>query len=109
MLEETLTRLAAEMEQASVSPEQKAELLTLLAKLREQVALIAKTNEDQAKSIAGFAQVSAHEATRPSQRPELLRLSLAGLEKSVDEFKTTHPRLVEIVGSLSSSLSNLGL
>jgi hypothetical protein len=109
MLEETLARLEAEMAQASVSPEQKAELLQLVAKLREQVAVIAKTNADQAKSIAGFAQVSAHEAIRPSQRPELLRLSLAGLEKSVDEFRTTHPRLVEIVGSLSASLSNLGL
>jgi hypothetical protein len=72
-------------------------------------ATVERRGGAQAKSSAGFAQVSTHEATRPSQRPELLRLSLAGLEKSVDEFKTTHPRLVEIVGSLSASLSNLGL
>jgi hypothetical protein len=109
MLDETLARLEAEIEQAGTSPEKKAELLRLIAMLRAEIGVVARTHADQAKSIAGFAQVSAHEATRPKRRPELLNLSLAGLEKSVDEFRATHPRLVEIVGSLSAALSNMGL
>jgi hypothetical protein len=109
MLDETLAHLEAEMEQASVSPEQKAELLRLIATLRAEMGPLTHTHTEQARSIAGFTQVSAYEATRPRRRPELLKLSLAGLEKSVDEFRATHPRLVEIVGSLSSILSNIGV
>jgi hypothetical protein len=109
MVDETLARLEAETRQASVPPEEKAELLRLIAMLRAEIGQLANTHADQAKSIAGFAQVSAYEATRPEQRPELVKLSLAGLEKSVEEFKATHPRLVEIVGGLSTTLSNMGL
>jgi hypothetical protein len=31
------------------------------------------------------------------------------LQRSVQEFEQTHPRLVEVVGSLSAILSNVGL
>ena len=68
-----------------------------------------KTQQEQAQSIAGFAEVSTHEATRTEQDPELLKLSLEGLGSSVRGFEESHPRLVQIVNSISSTLSNLGI
>ena len=109
MFDPTLARLEAEIQQAGISPEKKAELSKLIAALRTELGGLPQAHADQAKSIAGFAQVSAHEATRPSRRRELLETSLAGLEKSVEEFEATHPRVVQIVGALSNALSNVGL
>jgi hypothetical protein len=109
MVDPTLARLEAEIQQAGISPEKKAELAQLIAELRAELNRLPETHADQAKSIAGFAQVSAHEATRPAKRHDLLELSLEGLEKSVEDFEATHPRVVQIVGALSNALSNIGL
>jgi hypothetical protein len=92
-----------------VDEKRKAELLKQLETLRAELDQLARTDADRAKTIAGFAELSAHEATRPKPHPELLMLSVTGLQKSVQEFEATHPRLVEIVGSLSAILSNIGL
>ncbi|HEY8041247.1 MAG TPA: DUF4404 family protein [Polyangiaceae bacterium] len=92
-----------------VDEKRKAELEKQLTTLRTELDQLARTDADRARTIAGFAELSAHEATLAKPRPELLRLSLTGLQKSVQEFEATHPRLVEIVGSLSAILSNVGL
>ena len=92
-----------------VDEEKKAEVAEHLSTLRGQVDELARTDSDQARTILGFAELTAHEATRPTPRPEQLRLALAGLRKSVQEFEDTHPRLVEIVGSLSRALSSIGV
>lgn len=92
-----------------VDEKKRAELSQQLSALRAELDELARTDADRAKTVAGFAELSAHEATRPQPHPELLKLSLTGLQKSVQEFEATHPRLVEIVGSLSASLSNIGL
>jgi hypothetical protein len=92
-----------------VDEKRKAELQKQLETLRAELDELARTDADRAKTIAGFAELSAHEATRPRPHPELLRLSVTGLQKSVEEFEATHPRLVEIAGSLSAILSNIGL
>jgi Domain of unknown function (DUF4404) len=84
MLDETIAHLQAELENAGLAPEKRAELLHLLSTLRD-------------------------EATRTAPRREHLELSLAGLRKSVLQFEQTHPRLVDAVGSLAASLSNLGV
>jgi len=86
----------------------KAEIVRQLATLQAELHELTRTNEDEAKTIAGFAELSAHEATRPKPRPELLTLSVTGLRKSVQELEETHPRLVELVGSLSALLSSIG-
>jgi hypothetical protein len=92
-----------------VDEKKKAELQQHLTKLRAEVDELARTDAEGAKTVAGFAELSAHEATRTKPNPELLELSVTGLRKSVQQFEQTHPRLVEIVGSLSAALSNVGL
>ena len=66
----------------------------MLGTLKSEVAELSKTHGEEAQSIAGFTELSAHEATRTEQNPELLRLSLEGLGSSVQSFERSHPRLV---------------
>jgi len=110
MIHDTIARIEAQIRNsANLSEERRAELAALLATLKAEVGELAKTHGEQAASIAGFAQVSAHEATRSQPNPEALQHSLSGLEASVSEFEKSHPRLVNIVNSISHTLSNLGI
>ena len=110
MIEETIGKIEARIQGAeTIKDDRRRELLQLLGTLKTEVAELSKTHEDQAQSIAGFAEVSAHEATRSEQNPELLKLSLDGLGSSVTGFEGSHPRLVEIVSAISRTLSNLGI
>jgi archaellum component FlaC len=110
MIEDTIGKLEAKIKSAeSIKEDRRNELAQLLSTLKTEVAALSKTHEDQAQSIAGFAELSTHEATRAEQNPRLLKLSLDGLSSSVDELEKTHPRLVQIVNAISNTLSNLGI
>lgn len=110
MIEDTLGKIEAKIEGAeTIKDERKRELLQLLGTLKSEVAELSKTHGEQAQSIAGFAEVSTHEATRAEQNPHLLQLSLQGLSSSVNELEKSHPRLVQIVNAISHTLSNLGI
>ena len=110
MIENTISEIEAKIGAAeSVSPARKQELLKLLGTLKAEVAELSKTNVEQADSIAGFAQVSAHEATRAEQNPQLRELSLQGLRSSVEDLEQSHPRLTQIVNRISKMLSDLGI
>jgi len=110
MIEETIEKIEARLQGSdSMPPEKRKELAELLAKLKSEVAGLSRTHAEQAESIAGFADVSTHEATREKKNPALLELSVNGLKSSVEEFEKSHPKLVEIVNSISNALSNLGI
>ncbi len=110
MNENTLNEIEAKIRGAeSVSEERKRELLQLLGTLKSEVGKLAKTHDEQAQSIAGFAQLSAHEATRTQQNPQSLHHSVEGLRSSVEGFEKSHPKLVEIVNNISNTLANLGI
>jgi hypothetical protein len=110
MIEDTIGKIEAQVRGSeAIKPERREELLDLLSTLKSEVARLSETHDEQARSIAGFAQLSAHEATRTEQNPQLLKLSLEGLSSSVAELENSHPRLVQIVNSISQMLSNLGI
>jgi phage I-like protein len=110
MIQETLSKIEAQIECAgTITPEAKEELRQLLGTLKAEVGEIAQTHAEQARTISGFAQVSAHEATREQKNPQLLKLSLEGLAASVGGFENSHPRLVAIVNRICTTLSNLGV
>jgi len=110
MIEDTVSKIEAKIQGTdAIADEKKRELLQLLGTLKSEVAKLSETHGDQARSIAGFTEMSAHEATRAEQNPELLELSLKGLSSSVEGFEQSHPRLVRIVNAISSTLSNLGI
>jgi len=110
MIEKTIDEIEAKIRGANaVTEERKRELLQLLGTLKSEVGSLSKTHDEQAKSIAGFAHLSAHEATREKQNPQLREISVRGLRSSVDGFEQSHPKLVQIVNTISNTLSNLGI
>ena len=110
MIEKTISEIEARISSAdSVSAAHKQELLNLLGTLKTEVAALSKTHGEEADSIAGFAQLSAHEATRAEPNPQLRELSTQGLRSSVEGFESSHPKLVQIVNNISNTLANLGI
>jgi hypothetical protein len=110
MIKDTLSDIEAKIQASdSVSEDRKRELLQMLNALKSEIAALSKTHGEQAQSIAGFTELSAHEATRTEQNPELLNLSLKGLSSSVEGFEKSHPQLVQVVNSISTMLANLGI
>jgi hypothetical protein len=110
MIEDTLQQIETRLKASeTIKEERRKEIMDLLDTLKSEVQALSKTHSEQAESIAGFTNLSAHEATRLDQNPELLDLSLKGLASSVQGFEESHPRLVRIVNSVSQTLSNLGI
>lgn len=110
MSEETLEQIKKRIAEDTTIPEDKRnELLELLAKLQKEMESLRVTHREDAGSIAIFAASSAHEATRKIKDKKLLAISVEGLKSSVQKFETTHPRLVQVVNSICTTLSNLGI
>ena len=110
MIDDTIRKIEARLEAAdAIKDDRKRELLQLLGTLKSEITALEQTHGEQAQSIAGFTEVSAHEATRSEQNPELLDLSLKGLSSSVEGFEKSHPQLVQIVDQISRMLANLGI
>ena len=110
MIQNTLSEIEARLRQAeAVRPETRTELLNLLATLRSEVSALSKTHSEQAESIAGFTTLSTHEAIRDEKNHELADLSLKGLASSVAGFEESHPKLVDVVNRICTTLANLGI
>ena len=110
MIEDTIEKIEARIRNSdAIKEDRRRELLQLLGTLKAEVADLSRTHGEEAASIAGFADLSTHEATRSEQNPHLLRLSLEGLAASAAGFEESHPRLVQIVSTISNALSNLGI
>jgi phage I-like protein len=109
MIQDTIAEIEARLRQGGLEEPKREELLRLLDTLKAEVAGLSQTHAAQAQSIAGFTAVSTHEATREEKNPHLVQLSLKGLASSVEEFEASHPRLVEVVNRICTTLSNLGI
>jgi hypothetical protein len=105
-----MKRIKAKIQkESSVPSERKNELLSLLSVLESEIIKLSKTDSEHAESITGFIERSTHEATRQKRKPELLRLSLAGLTESVKGFEASHPVLVEKINNICTALANMGI
>jgi queuine/archaeosine tRNA-ribosyltransferase len=110
MMQQTLLQVKKRIQEAdSIKEDKKKELLELLTILELEIDKLAKTNQEHAESIVGFTQASAHESTRKEKREDLHQLSLQGLAGTIQGFESSNPRLVEIVNSICTALSNLGI
>ena len=110
MINNTLAKIEEKLQTVTSIPEEnRAELLNLLTNLKAEVEELSKTESESAESITGFTQVAAHEATRQEQNRDLLRLAVEGLNSSVQDFETSHPRLAETVNAFCQVLSNMGI
>jgi hypothetical protein len=110
MIEETIKKIESRIRAAeAISGKGKSELLTLVSTLKSEITDLSKTRAEHAESITGFIDRSTHEATRREKNPELLRLSLAGLEESVKGFEASHPKLVSQINYVCTMLANEGI
>lgn len=110
MIADTIQRIEARIKSAeNLPPARQKELVALLATLKTEIAALSSSDADQARTIAGYAEVSTHEATRAQRDPDLLLHSVDGLSRSVEGFEASHPRLVQTVNTISHTLANLGI
>ncbi len=110
MIDETIEKIQRQLQQApNLSPAKREELLELIAQLKTEISGLGEVDPDRARSIANFAQVSAHEATRPDQQPGTTKNAIEELESSVTGFEAAHPKLTDVVNRIASTLSNLGI
>jgi len=110
MMKDTISEIEERIRNAGTLQEKsREELLDLLGQLKSQINSLSKTNQEQAQSIAGFTEVSTHEATREEKNPELLHHSIGGLKCSVEELEQSHPKLAAVVNRLADMMANMGI
>ena len=110
MIQDQIDKIEAKLrDSANMSDETRDELLALLATLKSEIATLSETHDEDAASIARFADLSAHVATRSERRPGLSEAAKSGLTASVEGFETSHPDLVATVNRLAVILSNMGI
>ena len=110
MIEDRIQKIEVRLKESANIPEvNRAELLKLLAALKDEVGTLAGSHEEDARSIAQFMDASAHEATRTEKKPKLIEAALNGLTASVESFEASHPKLAEVVNQIAVRLSNMGL
>ena len=110
MLKDTLKRLeniSSKIE--TQNPKNKAELVRLLGKLKEEVSSLNQDEVEEAKSLTHFAEAAFHEAGRDKKVSELQDLSIDGLEHSVKSFEASHPQLVQVVNEICVLLARIGI
>jgi hypothetical protein len=110
MIQDRLDKIEERLRQSkTIKENDKVELLTLLNTLRSEIADISRTHNEHADSIARFAELSTHEATRNEKNPELFKLSIEGLTSSVQGFEISHPRLVAVINAFCNYLTDMGI
>ena len=93
MIEETIRQIEARLQTATnLSPETRAELSGLLAKLRDEAAHLPPPEERAAQPEAESMQDTGDQ-----------------LRRSVEEFEESHPRLVQLANHVANTLSGLGI
>ncbi len=110
MLKNTLKQIESKIRSSpNIPDEKKDEYFDLLQQLNQEINELDKTEHEKAESIKKFTKAAAHESTRNEINPRLFNLSLDGLSSSVQEFESSHPRLVQTVNSICTFLSQLGI
>lgn len=110
MFQDTISKIEEKIHSSkAIKEENRAELLALLGTLKSEIKELSKTHQEQAQSIANFTALSTQEATRKTKNPELLDISVKGLGSSVAEFEESHPKLVDSVNRICTTLANMGI
>ncbi len=110
MIDNRISVIKSTIEEApNISGETKAELLKQVAALKSEIKTLSETHPEEASSIAGFADASAHEISRTQKNPQLAETALSGLRASIQGFEDSHPDLVGMVNRFATTLANIGL
>jgi Domain of unknown function (DUF4404) len=108
MIQDRIAKIEATLNNAPDLPAAtRDELLALLGDLKAEVAGLAPTHGEQAKSITRSADAAFSLAAQPEEAgtPAVLQ----DFRASVEGFEASHPRLVQIVDRIALTLSNMGI
>ena len=107
---ERIAQIEATLRNSATIPDAtRQELLDLLAGLKAEVAPLVATHGESASQITGSADAAVQAAVRREEQPEEAAQAVEGLAASVRDFEASHPRLVQIVDRLATTLSNMGI
>ena len=110
MIKETLSKIESAITKIQAGDgKEKAELISLLSKLKAELSALPESRIDDARSIAHFTETAAHEATRANKSLERKNLSISGIAYSVKGFEASHPQLVEITNEICMILARMGI
>ena len=110
MLRDTLNKIDSIIDNSqSLAERRRAELKELTGDLRDELTTLEQDKANSANSIAGFTKVATYEALRDDKNPDLAEVSSHGLERAVEEFKVSHPKLYETIKSICVRLTGLGV
>ncbi len=106
---ETLDRIQLRIDGApAISDENRRELTALVQQLRSEIECLPESQSEDARSLVGFAELSAFEATREATSPELLEAGLKGVEGMIFRFEERHPRLAKVAGDFAMAVGRMG-
>jgi hypothetical protein len=108
MIEDTISRLEARLQDSACALENREELLALLRQLKAELATLEKTQPHEARSITGHT-VQLARAAEDQRNPEIFKRSLQDLMGSVESFGESHPQLVQLINRIATTLANLGI
>ena len=98
MIEETIRQIEARLDASTnLAPETRAELVTLLAKLRAEASQLPARERPEAEA-----------GDEPADE-ESMQEHVDKLRSSVEEFEVSHPKVVQLVNHLANTLSGLGI
>jgi Domain of unknown function (DUF4404) len=92
-----------------LNPQQKAELLQLLADLKAAMADVSKTHEGHAHSRTSVTDIAAPEGTRQDEPQHPVRLAMDDVSTAVKALEASHPEFVTTVNTISTVLANMGI
>jgi hypothetical protein len=96
-------------ESHDLNPQQKAELLQLLAELKEAMAEGSISHAAHTPGTTNVPDRSAPESTRQDTLQHPVRLAMDDLATSVEAFEASHPEFVNTVNTISMLLANMGI
>ncbi len=109
MIHKILDKIDALLAQSNLNPAQKKELDQLYQQLREELVILAKTDPQNAKTIADFAAIATLEALRDDSNRDMTESVKERLMESLETFETSHPKLANVLQTLITHLSGIGL
>jgi hypothetical protein len=89
---------------SSMKPENKEAVLELLSELKNEIGEVSDENADQLANLNSLKEID-----KPSEDDGLLKSVFNEVEETVQAFEESHPKLVQVVNSICTQLSNSGL
>ena len=109
MIDDKMTAIKERIQNApSMSDENRQATLALLEELQAELKSV-DADQEKAESVASFTELGVNEGSRENPDPTLFSHAVEGMNKSVESFEESHPKLVRVINAISNTLSNSGI